>query len=168
MRPGTMLERVSLVVVALVLAGCVENTAPGNDRAAELEPPAPAAEVASAASAVGNLSTHLLVLETMTEADVGNAPAVGGESCRFLYTRVGYPVVLYGSTAAVVKVNGKLAPLDRVGEGRYEAGGVRVTVEPLEEGADGEMFPSEMVVWFPHAENELGFHGFSECGTASP
>lgn len=152
-----------VVVTGLAWAGCVENTAPGNDREAELEPPARPARVVSAASGIQGVAPHLLKLEIMTDADIAAAPRAGEDACRFRYTRVGFPVLLYGSSG-VAKVNGKLVSLERVDSGRYESGGVRVTVEPLEENeTTNGISRARMTVRFPGAPNELGFHGFSDC-----
>lgn len=150
-------------LVGLISAGCVENTAPGNDRESALEPPSEPAPVASAASAIEGVAPHLLRLEIMTDADLAAAPRAGEEPCRFRYTRVGYPVLLYGSSA-VAKVNGKLVSLDGAGDGRYESGGIRVSVEPPgEERTAGGTFEARMIVRLPGAPNELGFDGFSDC-----
>lgn len=159
MRP---LVRVTLLASLVALAACVENTAPGNDREAEREPPSPPAEVASAASALSGVATALLMPEIMTDADLGTLPEVG-EQCTFRMTRVGLPVFVYGSTG-VIKLNQKLIPLEGLGSGRYASGPVDVTVRPLEEAVeDGSQFPAELVLRLQGASNELGFHGFSEC-----
>jgi hypothetical protein len=73
-------------------------------------------------------------------------------------------VLIYG-TSAVVKLNGKLVPLRREGDGRYRAGGIDVTVRPLEDPEDGERFAAEFVLRLPGASNELGFHGSAACGS---
>lgn len=152
------------VGLAVVVSGCIDNSAPGNDREAGLEPPAPPAELASAAAALDGVATGLLMPEIMPDADVARIPDIG-DRCAFRMTRVGFPVFVYG-TAGIVKLNGKLVPLDRTGDGQYAAGGIRATVRPLEDadaGAGGEPFPAEFVVRLPGAPNELGFHGFARC-----
>lgn len=150
------------LALAALAAGCVDNTAPGNDREAQLEPPAKAADVVPAAEATANVETGLLYPEIMTDPDRGNLPAMG-ERCLFRYTRVGLPVFAYGATTGVVKLNGKLVPLPSTGEGRYAEGAITVTVRPLEEQEAG-VFPAELVLRVADAPNELGFHGFAECG----
>lgn len=97
-----------LIVLGLLLTGCTENTAPGNDRKAELDPPAIPAEVVSAGAALEGVDTSLLVPEIMTDADMTSLPDPGSR-CLFRMTRVDHPVVVYGSMA-VVKLNGKLVP----------------------------------------------------------
>ena len=69
-----------LVLTALV-TGCVENTAPGNDREASLDPPSLPAELASVSEALTGVGTHLLVAEVMTEADVRKSPTRARPAC---------------------------------------------------------------------------------------
>lgn len=150
------------LVLGLAVAGCTENTAPGNDREAHLDPPASQAEVVSAGAAIEGVATRLLFPQTMTDADLGVIPDAGNV-CVFRMTRVDHPVAVYASTA-VIKLNDKLVSLPTTGEGRYEADGVTVTVRSLKERAgDGKPFPAEFVLRLPDAPNELGFHGFAEC-----
>lgn len=146
-------------------AACTDNVAPGNDREAELDRPAPPAEVSSASAALAGVSVGLVQPEIITDADLTAAPSVGS-GCRFRFTEVGYPVVLYGSSA-VVKLNGKLVALPGGTDGRYAEGGVEVNVRPIGSEASGERFDAEFVLRLPGAPNELGYHGYAECG-ASP
>ncbi len=163
-------RRLALVLALAATAACAENTAPGNDREAALDPPATAAEVVPAGEALRGVATGLLMPQIMTDADLRNVPAVDGRAesadrCSFRMTRVDHPVLVYG-TAAVIKLNGKLIPLAGIGEGRYGAEGVEVTVRPLEDDAGSDSpFLAELVLRFSGAPNELGFHGFSQCGS---
>ena len=77
-------------------------------------------------------------------------------------TRAGFPVVAYGSSA-VLKLNGRLVPLPRTGEGRYAADGVEATLRPLGARSDTAPFEAELVLRLAGAANELGFHGYAEC-----
>ena len=78
-------------------------------------------------------------------------------------TRVGLPVLVYGS-AAVVKLNDKIVTLPAAGAGRFAADGVTATVRPLDDEAPARgQFAAEFVLRLPGAANELGYHGFSEC-----
>lgn len=149
----------------LVLAGCVENTSPGNDRESQLDRAAPAAELVSASAAIAGVETSLLKPETMTEADV-NSLGAGPNACVFRMTRVGYPVFIYsgGATASgTLKLNGKLVTLSGAGEGVFETGGVQVHLRPLEEAEGAGQRGAELVLLLPGAPNELGFSGFAEC-----
>lgn len=157
----------STLALPLLVAGCVSNTAPGNDREAELEPAAPAAPMASAAEATANVEPSLLFPETMTDADVRAAGSTVG-NCRFRFTRVGFPVLLYsdGGTA-VVKMNGKLIPLQPAGAGHFADAGVDITLRPLDDAElDEPQFASELVLRLAGAPDELGFQGFAECTAA--
>lgn len=158
MSPRTLLP----LLLTVVVSACVENTAPGNDREASLDPPRPAAEVASADVALSGVATEILYPEDMTAADRRAAPGEG-EGCAFRFTRVGLPVFLYGADTGVIKLNGKLIPLPGRGDDAYEEGGVRVSVRPLDDPEGDEPFPAELVLRFQEAPNELGFHGFSGC-----
>lgn len=153
---------IPLIVLGLLASACTDNTAPGNDREAKLSSPEPAAEVTSVAAATEGVGTALLIPQTMTDADLGNIPATA-RRCVFRMTRVGLPVLAYGSTG-VLKLNDKLVSLPATGGGRYGAEGVTVTVRPLSENQrDGESFVAEFVLRLPHAPHERGYHGFSEC-----
>jgi hypothetical protein len=150
------------VSVALVVAGCIENTSPGNDREAELSSPRPAAETMAVGQALAGVASSLLHPQTMTDADLASLPVLPG-ACRFRMTKVGAPVLVHGSEA-VLKLNDRLVKLPSNGAGRYEADGVTVAVRDLDERNDtGESFAAEFVLWLPGARNELGFHGFSRC-----
>ena len=148
--------------LALLLSACVDNTAPGNDREAERDPAAPAAEVMSASAALDGVATGLLMPEIMTDADLRNLPPTSEGACMFRMTRVGFPVFVYGERA-VIKLNGKLVPLAASGAGEYVADGVTATVRPLDGAEAGTLFAAEFVLRLPGAPNELGFHGFSQC-----
>jgi hypothetical protein len=159
------MRRASSVVATTMLllgAGCAGNTAVGNDREAELDPHTPPAPVMAAGAALQGITTNLVIPQVMTDADLGNVPDVTNR-CVFRMTRVGEPVVVYG-TQAVLKLNDKLVPLPTSGAGRYAADGVTVTVRPLDDGAETEgRFDAEFVLQLPGAPDELGYHGFSEC-----
>lgn len=150
-----------LVPLCVIVSGCVDNTSPGNDREAELDPPRRPAHFASAGEAIDGVATHLLMPEIMTDADLANVTHEG-DGCLFRMTRVGLPVLVYGADA-IVKMNGRLVSLEGRGNGRYVADGVEVSVRPLTAGTDEGQFPAQFVLRLPGAANELGFHGFSEC-----
>ena len=156
--------RPALAVAAVLLtAACNENSAVGNDRASELDPPRQAAEVMAAGAALQGIASSLVIPQIMTPADQGNVPAMES-ACLFRMTAVGEPVVVYGPRQAVVKLNGKLVPLTQSGEHTYAADGVTVTVRPLEGEAEAEgAFDAEFVLRLPGAPDELGFHGYAEC-----
>lgn len=157
-----MLRSVPLVVLSVLIAACTENTSPGNDREAELSQSEPPSEVAAAGAAIEGVAADLLFPQTMTDADGRNIPD-GADGCLFRFTRVGLPVLAYGSVA-VVKLNDRLVSLPGAGEGRYAAEGVTVTVRPLSDRAgDGEPFVAELVLHVTGAAHERGYHGFSEC-----
>ena len=146
----------------VVLAACTSNTAPGNDRRAELDPPARGAEVVEAEAALAGVDHGLLKPAVMTDADLANLPAMPS-SCRFHFTEVGLPAVVYG-TEAFVKLNGKLIALPAAGQGRWAAAGVEITIAPLDDGADRTArHDAELVMRATGMSPELGFHGVAEC-----
>lgn len=175
-RLGSMVPAALVLPLALLVPGCTENTAPGNDREAALSPPEAPAEVLDAPAATAGVATDMLMPQTMTDADLRNAPDVG-ERCLFRFTRVGLPVFVYGS-AGVVKLNGKLVRLPETSTGgpgtnaggpgtdvrRYAAGPVSVMVRPLE-GAEPNDVPvvGELVLHLADASHELGYHGYLKC-----
>ena len=153
--------------LAIAMVGCTENVSPGNDREAHLDPPAAPAANVSAEVALEGVDPSLLQPQILTDADLGNLPDIG-DRCYFRFTEVGFPAVAYGSSAAV-KLNGRLISLLRAGEGRYEDGGINVTIRSLEpDAAPAERSSSELVLRLPGQAHELGFHGVSSCeGTAA-
>jgi hypothetical protein len=158
------MKRSSVVAatVLLLVAGCAENAAVGNDREAELDPPARPAEAMVAGAALRDIATSLVFPQIMTDADVRNVP-VATTRCLFRMTRVGEPVVVFGPQAAV-KLNGKLVPLPGSGMDTYAADGVTVTIRPLDDASETEgPFEAEFVLRLPGASDELGYHGFAEC-----
>lgn len=158
MKRRTLLPALVLIVSA---SACVENTAPGNDREASLEPPPTAAELASASAALENVATEILYPQQITTADRRNLPVME-DRCIFRYTEVGFPIFVYGPATGVLKLNGKLVPLPARGDGVYAEGPVSVTIRPLDDRED-ELFGAEFVLRLESAPNELGFHGFSGC-----
>lgn len=160
MKPARAL--LPLMLLSLAAQACVDNTAPGNDREAHLAAPGPAAEIASAGAAIDGVANALLFPLPMTDADVESLPAVG-DACVFRMTSVDHPAFVYGSSG-IIKLNDRLVPLPAVGEGRYAADGVSVTLRPLDdEVVAGDTFEAELVLRLPDADHELGFHGFSRC-----
>lgn len=152
------------VALALGLAACADNDFPGNDREAELDAPAPAAEWAEATS-LSAVEAGLLKPETMTAADLA-VVAPGAGSCLFQYTEVGYPVLVYPAGeagAAVVKLNGKLIRLAAVGARAFGSGPVRVEVGYPDDLPGAEKEPARMILRLEGAPDELGFRGFASC-----
>lgn len=131
----------------------------GNDREASLDEPSTPAEIVDPAAALAGVAIHLLLPETMSEADQGALPDLDGP-CRLRMTEVGFPVLVYGSSAAV-KLNGKLMLLSRVEEGHFEGTGLEIRVRPL--GETEERGPGEFVLQLSGALHELGVHGFIDC-----
>ena len=107
-----------LTLAALPLAACNTNTAVGNDREAQLDPPATAAPIESAASALANLSPGLMLPETMSDADLAT---LGAENtCQFRLTEVAFPSFVYdNSGGGAIKINGKLIPVTASASGEY-------------------------------------------------
>jgi len=149
-------------VFLLLASGCTTNSAPGNDREAALDPPEPPPEVMAAGAAIQGIANSLPFPQTMTDADLDHAPGMG-ETCRFRMTRVGLPVLAYGS-AALIKLNDKLVTLPAAGAGRFAADGITASVRPLGDDPPARgQFAAEFVLQLPGVANELGYHGFSEC-----
>lgn len=151
------------IALAVVAAACNENSAVGNDRESELDPPRPPAEVMAAGAALQGIASSLVIPQIMTPADRRNVPAVASP-CTFRMTAVGEPVVVYSPQQAVVKLNGKLVPLPASGADSYAADGVTVTVRPLDGEEQGEdAFEAEFILRLPGETNESGYHGSAAC-----
>ena len=150
------------IIACLGLAACNQNTAIGNDREAQLDPPAKASPIMSADAALANVSTAIVKPETMSDADMQAIGASGG--CVFRLTEVSYPALAYADGGnATIKLNGKLIPLQATGPGQFESGGLRVNLRMLDYEGDAGLQGMEMLVIPPGAPDELGYHGFRYC-----
>lgn len=149
----------------LALAGCNQNTAPGNDKEAELDVAATPAPKMGAAQALSGIATGAIQPETMSDADIASLGGLGGK-CTIRLTAVGFPSFIYDSPqgTGVIKLNGKLIPLASAGAGTFMDGGLKVTLRPVDQefGDDGRR-EAEMIVMLPQAEDELGFRGYESC-----
>ena len=151
-----------IVLAALPLAACNTNTAPGNDREAQLEPPAEAASIESAASALANVSPGLMLPETMTDADLA---ALGAQSaCQFRLTEIAFPSFVYDrSGQGAIKINGKLIPVTASGPGSYTSGDLRIQTRMLDDEGNAGLQMQELIVAAPGAKDEFGFWGYTTC-----
>jgi hypothetical protein len=140
-----------LSLAVLPLAACNTNTATGNDREAQLDPPATAAPVESAASALANLSLGLMLPETMSDADLA---ALG----------VAFPSFVYDTSGrGAIKINGKLIPVTASGTGRYANGELRIRTRPLDDEGDAGLQMQELIIAGPRMKDEFGFWGYTTC-----
>lgn len=149
--------------LSLALASCNENTAVGNDREAQVEAPPTPSPVVEAEAALENVATALIKPETMSNADI---QALGGRAgrCAIVLTEVAFPSFLYEPGGpGVIKLNGKLIPLPMVREGQFAAGGLSVTLRPLDEEGDAGLQAMNMIIVPPGAEDEVGYSGFVQC-----
>ncbi|MEL7706166.1 DUF6692 family protein [Citromicrobium bathyomarinum] len=147
------------------LAACNQNTAIGNDRKAQLDPPETAAPIMSAEAALGNVSTAIIKPETMSDADL-RALGPNADECLFRLTEVSYPALAFrDGDGATIKLNGKLIPLEAAGPDQFMSGELRVNLRTLDYEGDAGMTGMEMVVVPPGAEDELGYHGFRDCSS---
>jgi hypothetical protein len=152
-----------VVPITLLFAGCNSNTAPGNDTEAALDPPARAAPQAGAAAAFLRVAMDDVQPETMTHQDIaklGNPKA----GCVFRLTTDAFPSFVYGGTqAGVIKLNETLVTLPMTGPGLYAGSGVQVSLQT--DGLGKNQQEATLILRLPGVSEELGFHGFSECGT---
>ena len=152
-----------LTLAALPLAACNTNTAVGNDREAQLDPPATAAPIESAASALANLSPGLMLPETMSDADLAT---LGAENtCQFRLTEVAFPSFVYdNSGGGAIKINGKLIPVTASASGEYANGELRIRTRILDDEGDAGLQMQELIVAGPRMKDEFGFWGYTTCG----
>lgn len=149
--------------LALGVAGCNQNTAPGNDREAELEPPASPAAIEPASVALANVATAIIKPETMTQADV---KAIGGTDgrCVFRLTEVGFPSFVYEAGGeGFIKLNGKLIPLQAAGRDRFTSDNLLVATRAVDETGNAGMQAMEVIVVPPEAKDEIGYRGYVKC-----
>ncbi|RPF71019.1 DUF6692 family protein [Aurantiacibacter spongiae] len=147
----------------LALAACNQNTAIGNDREAALDPPAAAAPIEPAETALANIATALVKPETMTDADIA---ALGGTSgrCVFTFTEVGFPAFVYRpGEQGFLKLNGRIIPLSATGADRFVSGGLVVATRFVDETGNAGLQAMEILVVPPQAGDELGYRGYTTC-----
>lgn len=153
---------------SILLAGCNQNTALGNDREAELYPAPEAAPIVSVEEALANVAVEIVKPETMSDADIR---AIGGtaDRCVFRLTEMSFPAFVYEAGGdAFIKLNGKLVPLRASGENRYMAGGLLIVTRLIDETGNAGLQMQEMMMVPPDAKDELGYRGFAQCyGTVS-
>lgn len=151
-----------IAAIALPLAACNSNTAPGNDREAQLDPPATAAAIEDAASALANVSPGLMLPETMNGADIA---ALGAQnSCQFRLTEIAFPSFVYDDSGqGAVKINGTLIPVTADGPDSYSNGELRIRTRMLDDEGDAGLQMQEMIVAAPRAKDEFGFWGYTTC-----
>ena len=150
--------------LSAVLAGCNQNTAIGNDREALLDPPAEAAPIESASSALQGVATALVKPETMTDADIA---AIGGDQgrCVFRLTEVGFPTFVYEQNGAgFIKLNGKLIQVEADEADRFTSGELLITTRALDDRGNAGLQAQQLIVVPPGAKEELGYRGYVNCG----
>ncbi|NCP23853.1 MAG: hypothetical protein GW854_06865 [Erythrobacter sp.] len=153
---------ITLAGATLLLAACNSNSAPGNDKLAELEKAPTAAPQMAAGPALANAAPGGLYPGILNEADVSSLGGTSGR-CVFRMTKVGFPSFIYGGDQAnaTIKLNGKLVMLPATEANTFSGDGL--TVEMAENvGSDAE---ATMIVRIPGAPNELGFRGVSSCSS---
>ena len=149
--------------VALPLAACNRNTAPGNDREAQLDPAPTPASIEPASAALANVATAIVKPETMTDADIR---AIGGTRgrCVFRLTEVAFPSFVYeAGRRGFIKLNGKLIPVAAAGQDRYTSGDLLVTTRVLDDEGNAGLRSMELIVVPPGAKDELGYRGYVAC-----
>lgn len=134
------------VGLALPLAACNQNTAPGNDREAQLDPAPKSAPIEPASAALANVATAIIKPETLTDADVR---AIGGTEgrCVFRLTEVSFPSFVFEpGRQGVIKLNGKLIPVNAFGKDRYASGDLLVSTRLLDETGNAGLQGMELIV----------------------
>lgn len=155
-------------VTLLVLAGCQANRAPGNDAEARLDPPAPPSRPAAASEILATVALDELQPEPI-EGPALRALGNDGAACRFLLTLDSTPSFVYGADGGTLKLNQTLVSLPKTGDGRFEAGGLGVTVRPLHQAtASGTNLRSAtMVIRMASNPNERGYRGYVTCDAST-
>jgi hypothetical protein len=153
---------------ALMLGACNQNTASGNDREVQVDSPSTAASISGAAEALSGVAPGGVMPETMNEADIASLGGYAG-NCVIRLTGIGFPSFFEdrANGRGYLKLNGKLVGLDATGEDRYADGDLTVQLReaPSDESNNG-LPGAEMIIALPQAEDELGFRGYKDCGTA--
>ena len=153
----------AILLAALPLAACNQNTELGNDREGQIDPAPKPAPVMGATAALANVATELVKPETMPDTDIA---ALGGRQgrCAVKLTEIGFPSFLFEPKGGgVIKLNGKLIPLPAAGERRFEDGGLLVTLRPVDGTGNAGLEAMEMIVVPPGAKDEIGYRGYIQC-----
>ena len=162
-----MIRKATLVaaIPLLALGACNRNTAPGNDREAQIDAaPTPAPKM-RAAEALAGIATEAVQAETMSDSDVASLGGAAGK-CLLRLTRVGFPSFVHNGLGetGVIKLNGKLIPLRAERPGLFADGGLRVAIRPVDDAFDSDgLREAEMIVMLPGAKDELGYRGYEDC-----
>ncbi len=153
----------ALALLPLALAACNENTSPGADREAQVDPAPTPSQRASAAEALDGIATESITVETMTRADIAALGEAAGD-CRIVLTEVAFPSLAYQpGVRATIKLNGKLITMPATGERSYAEGPLQVRLQPVEGEGDAGLPLEEMIVLLPGAEDERGYRGYRQC-----
>ena len=150
-----------------MLTACNSNTAPGNDREAQIDPAPTPGPIRGAAEALSGIAVEAVQPETMTDADIAALGGLEGR-CAIRLTEVSEPSFLYqpGGSGAI-RLNGTLIELPAAGEQRFADGGLTVQLRRVEGEGNAGLPEHEMIVMLPGAKDELGFRGYRQCvGTA--
>lgn len=151
---------------ALLLGACNQNTAPGNDREAQVDPAPTAAPISGAAAALSGIDTGAIQPATMNDADIASLGGYAG-NCVIRLTGVGYPSFFEDRTngRGYVKLNGKLVQLSSAGPNRFADGNLTVELRDVaDDESDNGLPGAEMIIALPQAKDELGFRGYKDCG----
>lgn len=163
----TRLLPLACTMIAIApLAACNSNSAPGNDREAQIDAaPTPAPRM-GAAEALAGIATAAIQPETMTNADIAALGGLEGR-CAIRLTEVSEPSFVYQPQGTgAIRLNGKLIVLPPSGGERFADGGLTVTLRPVEGEGDAGLPEYEMIVMLPGAADELGFRGYRDCTSA--
>ena len=151
-------------LLALGLGGCNRNSAPGNDREAQIDAAPAPSPIEDAGSAIANVDKALLKPETMSQADLAALGGLAGK-CAVRLTEVALPSLVFTPETAVIKLNGKLIPLRAVRTDHYRGDGTSLTLRPNEDRGDAGLEGIDMILVPPGARDEVGYAGFRDCGT---
>ncbi|MEW9854911.1 DUF6692 family protein [Novosphingobium sp. M1R2S20] len=153
----------------LMLCACNSNTAPGNDREAQLDSAPMPASVVPASQALSGIATEAVQAETMTATEIASLGGAEGR-CLIRLTRVGLPSFVLDERhgTGAIKLNNKLIPLQAEPGGHYYSDGdLRVVIRPVDQQLAKEVFREvDMIVMLPGAKDELGYRGYEDCSQA--
>ena len=109
------------------------------------------------------MTTGLIKPETMSQADIAALGGLAGK-CAIKLTEVAHPSLVFEEgESATIKLNGKLIRLPSVGSGKFESGGLSVTLEPNDEEGDAGLQGMDMIIVPPEAKDEVGYGGYVDC-----